>query len=182
MMQPHSIPTASHAADAQSMRHTANVLFEFVPHLFSQFRIQHIFWSNSSHPPPCWPNSSHTYFWSNNVTPTCHILFPFIANRIFCRSILCTGAFLLFAPLWARSSSSSTRPSSRPRIQSAGRRTTTSGMHTASSTYQIRVSSISTTLGERGVSFLVFLYSGGEVCVCATNLESPELDTYEPEL
>ena len=180
MTQPHSIPMASHAADAQSMRHTANVLFEFVPQLFCQFGT---FWGPIRHTlTQCWPNSSHTYFWSNNVTPTCHILFPFIANRIFCRSILCTGAFLLFAPLWARSSSSSTRPSSRPRIQSAGRRTTTSGMHTASSTYQIRVSSISTTLGERGVSFLVFLYSGGEVCVCATNLESPELDTYEPEL
>ena len=112
-------------------------------------------------------------FFPPPIGRTCRILFPFIANRIFCRYISCTGAFLLFAPLWARSSSSSTRPSSRPRTQSAGRRTTTSGMHTASSTYQIRVSSISTTLGERGVSFLSFFSDkslkylhdfGGERC------------------
>ena len=67
MTQPHSIPMASHAADAQSMRHTANVLFEFVPHLFCQFGT---FWGPIRHTlTQCWPTSSHTYFGSNTSHP-----------------------------------------------------------------------------------------------------------------
>ena len=151
--------------------------------------IRHILGSNSSHPHPMLAQFVAHLFLVQYLTPLrlfspsnwshlpyfvpIHRQSNLIANRFFCRYISCTGAFLLFAPLWARSSSSSTRPSSRPRTQSAGRRTTTSGMHTASSTYQIRVSSISTTLGERGVSFLSFFSDkslkylhdfGGERC------------------